>query len=283
MSCAKRLGSDHLTVVAATKPARRRLGALWLAGTLGLTLHAYVHSQGHDGALPPAQGRAAEALGDATDQAAVPDIAARFRVTLTPRGGRAQVQQWWLNRSTHEIGWIKGPNTEEVWRRDSSGIRLERVMRADRHVIDYSAGEFRTLEVALDWRELGSLFAEHDLDLLTAIKPSSTPIQPIQPTQPTQPIQHYQGRINGERVDLLWDARAHLPLRLDRQGKAGRVLYERVAMHRSVPTDWPRAGATTDNFQRLDAADFGDMEYNPVVRRAQARDERAGWRNTHAD
>ena len=39
--------------------------------------------------------------------------------------------------------------------------------------------------------------------------------------------------------------------------------------------EWTRA--------RLDAADFGDMQDNPVVQRAQARDVRAGWRQLHHD
>ena len=202
----------------------------------------------------------------------LPALAAQFRVTLARPGRPMQQQTWQLNRSSALITWRKGPATEELWHRDRSGIRLERVLRGDRHVIAYSAGELRTLEVAVDWPTLGSLFPAASLALL---KPQA----PLHAGQP----QHWAGRIGTEQVDLLWDPVALLPIRLARQGPQGRVLFKRMALHGSAPSDWPRAGAGTEDFQRLDAADFGDMDYNPVVRRARAEDERAGWRKPHHD
>ena len=41
-------------------------------------------------------------------------------------------------------------------------------------------------------------------------------------------------------------------------------------------------GARSADYLRIDAADFGDMEYDPVVRKAEAIDIRAGWRSAHA-
>ena len=78
-------------------------------------------------------------------------------------------------------------------------------------------------------------------------------------------------------------AGARLPVRLVRHSPTGQVLFERTALHRIAPADWPVAGAGTGNFQRLDAADFGDMQDNPVVQKAQAFDQRAGWRRAHSD
>ena len=234
-------------------PARRRLfGALLLAAS-GLHGHA----------------RAADEPGL---DSALPALAAQFQVTLARPGRPQQQQTWQLSRSSALITWRKGQATEELWHRDRSGIRLERVLRSERHVIAYSAGELRTLEVGVDWPTLGSLFPAASLALL---KPQA----PLRARQP----QHWTGRIGAEQVDLLWDPVALLPIRLVRQGPNGRVLFKRVALHASAPGDWPRAGAGTDDFQHLDAADFGDMDYNPVVRRARAEDERAGWRKPHHD
>ena len=231
---------------------RRQIGALLLAAC-GL----------------PGAGAAADAV---TQDAELPALAARFQVTLSQPDRPLQQQTWHLSRSDTLITWLKGPATEELWRRDRSGIRLARVLRSDRHVIEYSAGELRTLAVAVDWPTLGSLFPAADLALLK-------PRGPLRPGQP----QRWAGRIGGEQVDLLWDSIHQLPIRLARQGPKGRVLFQRVALHATAPRDWPRAGADTDDFQRLDAADFGDMDYNPVVRKARAEDERAGWRKPHAD
>ena len=209
-------------------------------------------------------------LPGATSETTAPDLAARFRVTWTPRGRPAQVQQWQLQRSANEISWIKGGGREDIWRLDASGIRLERVLRPDHHVIDYSAGELRTLGVLADWRALGSLLAEADLARLQRLpehRPGAWP--------------HYRGDLDSEQVDLRWDPVAKLPVQLLRHGKTGQVLYQRLALRDNAPADWPRAGAGTEDFQRLDAADFGDMDYNPVVRQEEARDALAGWRKPH--
>ena len=42
------------------------------------------------------------------------------------------------------------------------------------------------------------------------------------------------------------------------------------------------SGCGYNDFQRLDAADFGDMDDNPVVRQEEARDALAGWRKPHS-
>ena len=211
----------------------------------------------------------------ATDPAPLPALAAQFRVTLSRPGLAPRQQTWQLVRSADQISWQKGPGTEEIWRRDASGIRLARVMRADRHVIDYSAGELRALEVAVDWLALASLFPAARLALLKAM--------PSPQGQGQGKTQHWVGRIGAEQVDLLWDPVAQLPARLARSGPGGRVLFERTALQASIPAHWPQPGAGIDDFQRVDAADFGDMDYNPVVRKAQALDQRAGWRRGHAD
>ena len=241
-----------------------------LAGVLaaqGLMLISGLPARAQGAMLVPVS-----AFAQPPSSAPLPDSAARFRVTWRPRQGPAQVQQWQLNRLAQQIGWIKGPGTEEIWRRDASGIRLARVLRGHQHVIDYSAGELRALNVALDWAELASLFPESGLPLLKA----ATHRRPGLP-------QPFHGRIDGEQVDLLWDPVARLPVRLARSGPRGQVLFERTAWHATAPADWPQAGAGTDHYQRLDAADFGDMPYHPVVRQAQAHDQRAGWRKVHAD
>ena len=215
--------------------------------------------------------QAASPPASAAHDRSAPDLAARYRVTWTPRGRAAQVQQWQLQRSATEISWILGNGREDIWRRDTSGIRLERVLRRDRHVIDYSAGELRTLGVQADWQALGSLFAQADLARLRRLPD-------LQPGA----VPHYRSDLDGEQVDLRWDPAARLPVQLLRRSKTGQVLYQRLALRAAPAADWPRAGAGTEDFQRLDAADFGDMDYNPVVRQEEARDARAGWRAPHS-
>jgi hypothetical protein len=209
----------------------------------------------------------AQAQPNTSQERPLPPLVARYKVQLQTPSQGMQTQVWQLERSDTRIAWTKAQGLEDIWQRDASGIRLTRVMRRQRHLIDYSAGELRTLEVDVDWRELACLFAEQDLAHLAqqAGKPG-----------------RYQGRAGREQVQIDWDATARLPIRLVRTGPAGRVQFDRVAMHTQLPAAWPAAGDRTEDFTRLDAADFGDMAYNPVVQLAQARNESAGWRNAHA-
>jgi hypothetical protein len=246
------------------KGVSRRLAA---AALLAAALSPVAAAQPLAITLLPASSATASPATSAAQTADAPALTARFRVTWTPSGQPAQVQHWQLQRSAIEIGWIKGDGREDVWRRDSSGIRLERVLRRDRHLIDYSAGELRTLGVQTDWHALGSLFTDADLARLRRLPDPQSGAWP-----------HYRGELDGEQVELRWDPVARLPVQLLRRSKAGQVRYERLALSVAPPADWPRAGAGTEDFQRLDAADFGDMEDNPVVRREEARDALAGWR-----
>lgn len=246
-----------------------RLVLLRMAGlAAGLLITGSTYAQGQRPVPALTEARVAD-----TAQPSAPTIAARYRVTLALRGQPVRVQQWQLARSASQISWIKGPTLTEIWRRDRSGIRLERLLPQDKHLIDYSAGELRALQVALDWRELGSLIAPADL---ASLRPLHAQAQP-------RTDRHYQGRLGTERITLRWDPLAQLPVRLLRRSAAGQVLFERTAVHPALPADWPTADAGSADYQRLDAADFGDMEYNPVVQRAQARDVLAGWRGPHHD
>ena len=217
-----------------------------------------------------------------------PDLSARYRVSFQAPGAPVKSQPWQISRSATEITWFKDSGTEEIWRRDADapahGIRLERVLRQDRHIIEYSAGELRTLGVVVDWQALGTVLPEAELARLKRQDPPQRRPGATAPQRrpgATAP-QHYRGKLGAEQVDLVWDPVARLPIRLVRQGPTGRVVYQRLAVITPpAQPDWPSAGAGTDDFQRLDAADFGDMDYNNVVRKQQARDERAGWRTPH--
>ena len=252
---------------------RAVLALLRLAGVAAGVLIAGASSAQAPQPVPALTGAAAA---DAT-LPGPPAIAARYRVTLALRGQPVRVQQWQLGRSATEISWIKGQALTDIWRRDRSGIRLERLLPHDQHLIDYSAGELRTLQVALDWHSLGSLIAPADLASLRRLRP---PL-PHRAGGPAPADRHYQGRLGQDTILLRWDPVAQLPVRLLRRSAAGQVLFERIALHPAAPADWPRADAGSADYQRLDAADFGDMEYNPVVQRAQARDVLAGWRQAH--
>jgi hypothetical protein len=68
-------------------------------------------------------------------------------------------------------------------------------------------------------------------------------------------------------------------VRTERDGRRTElVLDQHVAL---APGDWPVAGRRSADYLRLDAADFGDMDKDPVVRKSEALDIRLGWRTAH--
>jgi hypothetical protein len=208
----------------------------------------------------------------------LPDLSARFKVSFSPAGvkkaGAATVQTWTLTRSADRITLIKGA-IEEIWSRDPRGqIGLSRIFRDDRHIVDYSSGELKALEVRPRWESLGTLFDEAAIRYL---KPGGVT------KLAGREVYRFSGKLGAEQVDLAWDAQARLPARLLRSGPAGQVRFELLQALPEAPAAWPVAGAGSDDFQRIDSADFGDMESDRFVAKAQAYDVGLGWRSAHAD
>lgn len=242
-----------------------RRGPLFALLLSSVTMPQPAWADGEGEAMERAAAAAAEAALSRPQD--LPDVAAVYRVTWQPWGGPARLALWRLTRRHDEIGWIKADGLEEIWRRQRDGIAHERVLRAQRHVVAYAPGDLRALGVEPDWDELGTLFARRDLARLA---PAAT--------------DHHQlvGRLDGERLQLRWDAAAQLPRELLQRGLHGRVRWERLALLRLEPggrqPDWQPAGAATGGFERLDAAALGDLASDPVARAGHVRDLRWGWR-----
>jgi hypothetical protein len=167
-------------------------------------------------------------------------VAARYGVTWTDAEGSLSRQQWFFLRQAQQVALVKG-DIEEIWRRDprNGDVSLLRVWRAQRLLVHYPAGELRTLNVVADWRALSTLCDAADA-------PD-------------------------------WDAIWQLPRRLLRQAGGRSLQWALLEARDAAAADWPVPAAATGGFDRLDAADFGDMEYDPRVRQLLARDEAAGW------
>ncbi len=247
--------------------------ALSLVMAMSLALPAVAHSP--DAAAPAPHDQAAPTAADTASNAPWQSLSARFRVSYLPVGQAKAPppQTWLLTRSPEQIALTKGP-IEDIWRRDGHGrIGLQRVFRDDRFLVDYFPGELQTLAVDVRWDTLATLFDERSIRML--LPRGMTRIA-------GRSVYRFTGQLGADKVELHWDAAARLPARLTRQGPKGGVRFELLEWHDVAPAAWPRAGDGVDSFQRLDAADFGDMENNPLVRKAEALDIRTGWRSAHA-
>lgn len=227
------------------------------------TAYAAPHA-GHDHA-----GHTHEAPPPAAQAFALTDwqpLVAQYRVTMRTTGQPTRVETWTLWRDTQRIALIKA-TTEEVWLRDASGIRLQRLYHNDHKLVDYNAGELRTMRIDARWLPLGTLIDETLLPQLRRTGPAATP--------------RYTGTVQGEKIDLQWDATQRLPRQLTRISAKGRVQFQRLAVHAQAPMRWPAPSPDRSDYDRLDAADFGDMESDPFVRKVMAQDVRMGWRVAH--
>jgi hypothetical protein len=198
-----------------------------------------------------------------------PDLAAKFSVTST---GAAGVHRWYFFRSAQRIAVLKG-DIDEAWLRDAQGrISFERVFHTERQAVDYSTGELATLGVQADWQALATLVDARELATLKLVSRSGSGA--------AQTLR-LQGLRAGTRLRVDWLPALQLPSRIDRQNKAGRTHIELLQHATAAPSDWPQPGQRSADYLHFDAADFGDMDYQPVVRKSEAMDIRAGWRVAH--
>ena len=198
---------------------------------------------------------------------------AHYRVSIETRAadGRRgwRSADWYFYREAERIALVKGA-VEDIWLRDAGGLHFERVFHTERRVIDYSAGELATLGVAVDWQALSGFV---DLEALKAAGREGVG---------ASRVLRYTGTQHGQAVSLRWSPALGLPTRIERRDASGlRVRHELVASASAPLPGWPLPGARSADYLHIDAADFGDMEYDPVVRKAEALDVLAGWRRAH--
>lgn len=203
-------------------------------------------------------------------------LSARFRVRVTGPASAAQpaVQQvWYFHRSGEQVALLKGA-IDEVWRHDSQGhVSFERVFHEAQHTTYYTEGELLTLGVATDWAALSTLVDPQVLAALRVVSRHGTG---------AAERQVLSGRVAGEAYRIEWSPALQLPVRLARTERDGRRTELRLEQQAAVaPAEWPQAGQRSADYVRLDAADFGDMDYEPVVRQSEALDIRLGWRVAH--
>lgn len=232
--------------------------------------HPHRATQSHSPRQPePFAQACAQAYPPVIQPTEMPALAASYRVTWTARGQAPQQQIWRLRRSATELVWDKGTAQSDIWQRDAGGIRLARVLHREQAVVVYSAGELRTLALDIDWQGLARLLTDADLAQLSRAPAAN---------RPKAGLLACRGQLSGEQVALLWDSAHQLPVRLQRRHAAGQVLFERTALHKAAPTDWPAPDASTAGYRQIDSADLGDLADDPAARQAQRLDTRMGWR-----
>jgi hypothetical protein len=239
-------------------------------------------------------GCASSPKGSINRMSPISPIAARYLVTIDrARSGQAlanpQRLTWYFYRSEQQIALLKG-GVDEVWVRDTQNrISFERVFHADERVVDYRTGELATLHVKVDWSALSCFVDPAELAQLKQV--SRTGKGPNARWRMSGALSDSMngGKYGGmqvglgkDRLTVDWLPALQLPQRLTRNLQDGTtVQMELVASAPDPLPGWPQVGAQSAHYLHLDAADFGDMDYDPVVRKSEALDIRSGWRAAH--
>ncbi len=209
-----------------------------------------------------------------------PPVVARYEVSviaapnITNTGATpAAPVLWHFFRSAQQVAVLKG-SIDEVWRRDPQGrLSFERVFHAEKRVVDYSTGELATLGIRAPWQALASFVDPEVLATLKLVSRTGAGVD--------EQV-HLAGVVGNETLRVDWMPAWQLPARLLRTGPQGAMTDIRLMAHAATPpSDWPLPGSRSSGYLRLDAADFGDMAYEAVVRKSEALDVRLGWRTAH--
>jgi hypothetical protein len=204
-----------------------------------------------------------------TAAAEPPPLAAKFSVSTS---STASTQTWYLFRDAQRIAVLKD-DVEEAWHRDAQGrIRFERVFHHERQAVDYSPGELAALRVDIDWVALASFVDPQEMATLKPVSRNG---------QGPNTVQRLQGQHGGQTLRVDWLPALQLPALISRQTKVGDTRITLIQHTTTAPATWPQPGQRSANYLRFDAADFGDMPYEAVVRKSEAIDIRAGWRAAH--
>jgi len=209
---------------------------------------------------------------------ALAPVAARYAVTIdrvSVDKGRAKPERhtWYFYRDAQRVALLKG-SVDELWFRDAQQrISFERVFHDDQRVVDYSTGELATLGVSVDWTALSTFVDSAELTQLKIV--SQHGLGPHARVR-------LRGQVGRERLTVDWLPALQLPQALTREVRGGpTVRMELQASSPTPPASWPQPHQKSASYLHLDAADFGDMGYEPVVRKSEALDSRLGWRGLH--
>lgn len=268
---AARRQRSHVGAMALQRWLRPRLALLAFCWAAAAPFVAAAH--GSDAGRPTAAPAASGGLPVARE---LPTLAARYEVRIEHpvRSGRpARRTTWYFFREPQRVALV-ADRIEQAWYRDREGrVRFERTLHDEQRVVEYSTGELAALGVAADWQSVATLLDGAELARLKPLGP---------PARHARATQVWAGALDGTRLRVEWRFDLGIPSVVERREPDGTVV--RLTMMKGLsaaPAEWPQPGAAAINYLRIDAADFGDMQGDPAVRRAEAMDVRQGWRRQH--
>ncbi|MGZ4955166.1 MAG: hypothetical protein ACXV8Q_08625 [Methylobacter sp.] len=194
------------------------------------------------------------------------EIACRYQMKVTPRAKtKASSNKAWFFWRTSNM--IQTQDTDgdygEIWERTVTGnIQYRKLYHADKTAVEYMSTDMPVNNISFDWVKLSGMLSQQELDQLKAVKKTRVL---------GRNAELLKGKIGGQSLEVLWLPNEGLPASIIRKDKTGSMALHLVeitalsAAHRK-----PVAVEEISNYRHIDAADFGDMENDPFVRKVLA-------------
>jgi hypothetical protein len=205
---------------------------------------------------PPLLANPLPAASTAAASETPPPLAARYQAQAGKR-----VSDWYLLRDANRVVIYDAASGQaKIWEKDARGeVEFSRVFTADRRVVEYAPGEVKARGPVPDWNSIASILAPRDLAKLR--KAGERKVLGRTATILT-------GTADGSKVQVWWLPQERLPAMVQQgQGsKAVRLVLRELRPQAASEWNWAEP-ATLAAYARLDAADLGDMEYDPFVQK----------------
>lgn len=194
------------------------------------------------------------------------EIACRYQMKVLPhdKSKAASNNDWffWRKPGLIQTQDASGDHSE-VWEKTATGsVQYRKLYLADKTAVEYMPADMPVNNMSFDWIKLSSMLSQQELDALKPIKKA-------------QVLGHNaelrKGKINGHSIEVLWLLDENIPASIVKKGKEGRVELRLIDISPlSTAQRKPVALEEIANYRHIDAADFGDMENDPFVKKVMA-------------
>ena len=196
-----------------------------------------------------------------------PELACRYELTVTPQAKNQALKSknswyFWRKNTLVQTGSADGAYGE-IWERTGKGVILyKKLYHADKTAVEYMPAD-RTIDNSdFNWFKLSSMLSRQELDGL----------KPLKKTRVLgRKAQWLKGKSAGQNLKVLWLLEEKLPANIVRTDKTSRAELRLVEISplSSAPRQPVRLEDIAD-YRHIDAADIGDMENDPFVKKLLA-------------
>lgn len=204
----------------------------------------------------------------ADDKTLLSEVAGHY-VTKIRTDGKAKkpVSHEWFFWRTADMIQTRDANGDqgEIWQKTANdSIQYRKLYHNDKTAVEYMPADMPTNNMNFDWFKLSNMLSQQELDRLKPIKKTKVL---------GRDAELRKGKINDQTIEVLWLIKENLPAHIVKKDQKGSI--ELSLMNITSFADSPKKLMTVEeinNYRQIDAADFGDMENDPFVKKTMSKE-----------